>query len=151
MPKEKSAGAVIYRMENNVPHYLLLHYPSGHWEFAKGHIEEGEKPEAAAVREIEEETGIKNITLIPGFKQYSKYFFKKSYDLEGEAKKTAPWVFKLVVFYLVEANTKDVKISHEHKGFLWLPLDGALKKLTFKNAKELLKKANDYIISKQSL
>ena len=144
MPKEKSAGAIIYLMKNNVPHYLLLHYPSGHWEFAKGHIEEGEKTEETAKREIEEETGIKNIKLIPGFKEYSKYFFKKSYDLEGEAKKLAPWVFKLVIFYLAETDTENVKISDEHKGFLWLPFTEAIKKLTFKNAKELLKKADDF-------
>ena len=132
-------------MKNNVPHYLLLHYPSGHWEFAKGHIEQGEKPEEAARREIEEETGIKNITLIDGFKEYSKYFFKKSYDLVGEAKKTAPWVFKVVVFYLAQTFQEEVKISEEHKGFIWLPYEEAIKKLTFKNAKELLKKANDFV------
>ncbi len=151
MPQEKSAGAIIYRMINGVPHYLLLHYHSGHWEFAKGHIEKGEKPEDAARREIAEETGIKNISLVPGFKEYSKYFFKKSYDLEGEAKKKAPWVFKLVVFYLAKTNTEDVKISSEHKGFLWLPYEQAVKKLTFKNAKELLKKANDFITSTKGL
>lgn len=150
MPKEKSAGAIIFRLVDGVPHYLLLHYPSGHWEFAKGHIEEGEKPEEAAKREIREETGIENITLIPGFKEYSKYFFKKSYDLKGEAKKLAPWVFKLVVFYLGQTHTEDVKISYEHKGFVWLPFKAAVKKLTFKNAKELLKKADDFI-SKQSV
>lgn len=147
MPKEKSAGAIIYRMKDGVPHYLLLHYPSGHWEFAKGHIEEGETPEQAAKREIEEETGIKNITLIPGFKEYSKYFFKKSYDLVGEAKKEAPWVFKLVVFYLAKTDSEDVKISHEHKGFVWLSFEQSVKKLTFKNAKELLKKAHEFIVS----
>ncbi len=151
MPRENSAGAIIYRIENGMPLYLLLHYPSGHWEFAKGHIEKGEKPEDAAKREIEEETGIKNIVLVPGFKEYSKYFFKKSYDLEGEAKKKAPWVFKLVVFYLAETNTENVEISKEHKGFLWLPFEAASKKLTYKNAKELLKKADDHIVSRKSL
>jgi len=151
MPKEKSAGAIIYRVKDGVPHYLLLHYPSGHWEFAKGHIEEGENPEDAAKREIAEETGIKNIVLIPGFKEYAKYFFKKSYDLVGEAKKKAPWVFKLVVFYVAKTSEEDIKISHEHKGFLWLPFEQAVKRLTYKNAKELLKKANDFIISRKSI
>jgi len=39
MPKEKSAGAIILRKEDNKIYYLLLHYHSGHWEFPKGHIE----------------------------------------------------------------------------------------------------------------
>ena len=147
MPRENSAGAIIFRIIDGVPHYLLLHYPSGHWEFAKGHIEKDEQPEEAAKREIAEETGIDDITLIPGFKEYSKYFFKKSYDLVGEAKKKAPWVFKLVVFYLAQTDEQEVKISHEHKGFAWLPYAEAIKKLTYKNAKELLKKANDYVVS----
>lgn len=155
MPKEKSAGAIIFRIVNNsstplkagVPYYLLLHYHSGHWEFAKGHIEEGENPEEAAKREIEEETGIKDIKIIPGFKEYSKYFFKKSYGLSGEAKKKAPWVFKLVVFYLAQTKIEDVKISEEHIGFEWLPYQEALKRLTFKNAKLLLKKANDILVT----
>ena len=72
MPKEKSAGALIYRIQNNIPYYLLLHYHSGHWEFAKGHIEEGENPEEAAKREVEEETGIKDLKILGGFSDRRK-------------------------------------------------------------------------------
>ncbi len=146
MPKEKSAGAIIFRIENGVAHYLLLHYPSGHWEFAKGHIEEGENPEQAAKREIQEETGITDLNIIPGFKEYIKYSFRDNYDLKKEDKLKAPWIFKLVVFYLAQTSAKDVKISEEHKGFLWLPYQEALKKLTFKNAKNLIKKADNLIM-----
>ena len=150
MPKEKSAGAIIYKIKNNTPYYLLLHYPSGHWEFAKGHIEEGEDPEMAAKREIEEETGITDITIVPGFKEYIKYFFRDNYDLKKEDKHNAPWIFKLVVFYLAKTSAEEVIISDEHSEFLWLPYEKAFKKLTFKNAKSILKKADDYI-SKQGL
>jgi len=146
MPREKSAGAIIYHIIDGVPHYLLLHYPSGHWEFAKGHIEGGENVEQTIRREVEEETGIKDLKIIPGFKEQSKYFFRKSYGLKGEAKKKAPWVFKLVVFLLAETKTDNVVISKEHKDFLWLPFKEAVKRITYKNAKELLKRADDYII-----
>lgn len=145
MPKEKSAGALIYRMEDNVPHYLLLHYHSGHWEFAKGHIEDGESSQDAALREVEEETGIKDLKIITGFKEYIKYFFRNNYDLKKEDKNKAPWIFKLVVFYLAKTNTSNVSLSDEHIGFAWLPYKEAFKKLTFKNAKNLLKKANDIL------
>ncbi len=149
MPQEKSAGAIIFRMKDGVPLYLLLHYPSKHWEFAKGHIEKEEKIEETVRREVQEETGIKDLTIIPGFKEYSKYFFKKGYDLKGEAKKKAPWVFKLVTFLLASTETENVKISEEHIGFAWLPIDQAVKKVTFKNAKELLKKAHNYLLQKE--
>jgi bis(5'-nucleosidyl)-tetraphosphatase len=151
MPKEKSAGAIIYRMKDGAPLYLLLHYPSGHWEFAKGHIEEGESNEETVRREIEEETGIKDLKIIPGFKEYIKYFFRNNYELKGEAKNEAPWIFKLVVFYLGQTQTEEVKISQEHKGFLWLPFESALKRLTFKNAKNILTKAHEHLISTKSI
>lgn len=164
MPKENSAGAIIFREDPPSPeatdgqrgkkYYLLLHYaPSepgkrGHWEFPKGHIEDGETDRETIRREVEEETGIKDIKIIPDFKQYIKYFFRKSYGLKGEARKKAPWVFKLVVFFIAETNTKEIVLSDEHVGFAWLAYEDAFKKLTFKNAKELLKKSNDFINAK---
>ena len=151
MPREKSAGAIIFRKEEGNIYYLLLNYPPsnegkrGQWGFAKGHVEKDETEQQTALREIAEETGIKDIKIIQGFKKLEKYFFRKSYGLEGEARKKAPWVFKSVVFFLAETKTKDVKISHEHTGFLWLPIEEAIKKTTFKNSKKLLKDANDFI------
>lgn len=151
MPKEKSAGAIIYRMEAGIPQYLLLHYAPaepgkrGQWGFAKGHVEVGETEEQTARREIFEETGIKDLKIIPGFKELEKYFFRRNYGLEGEARKKAPWVFKLVVFFLAETQTKEIIISNEHIGFIWLPIDLAIKKTTFKNSKKLLKEANDFL------
>jgi bis(5'-nucleosidyl)-tetraphosphatase len=148
MPKEKSAGAIIFRMEDGVPHYLLLHYGSGHWEFAKGHIEGKESEEDAMTREVAEETGIKDLKILPGFKKYIKYFFrqyaKNVSEKDRKAGKT-PWVFKLVTFFIAETKTKEVKISSEHKGFLWLPIEEAIKKTTFKNSKKLLRETDDFI------
>ena len=98
MPREKSAGAIIFRKENNETYYLLLRYRSGHWEFPRGHIEAGETEEQAARREIKEETGIKDLKIIPGFKECTKFLFKKTYNLKPEEKKggldDAKW-FKL--------------------------------------------------------
>jgi 8-oxo-dGTP pyrophosphatase MutT (NUDIX family) len=155
MPREKSAGIIIYRMENNEPHYLLLHYaPSekgrkGHWGFTKGHVEKGETDEQTARRETAEETGIKELKIIPGFKRSEKYFFKRVYGLKGKARENAPWVFKLVIFFLAQTQVEKVQLSHEHIGYVWLPYREASKKITFKNSKELLKRANDFVISKK--
>lgn len=145
MPVEKSAGAVIFRPqptrrpgEENKIYYLLLHYQSGHWDFPKGNIEKGEKLEETVRRETKEETGIEDIKFIPGFKEAIKYFYK----LKGKN------IFKIVTFFLAETKTKKVKISWEHIGYKWLPYEEALEQLTFKNAKEILKKANHFLSKK---
>ena len=140
---EKSAGAVIFRNEGDKNFYLLLHYPSSakapkeYWDLPKGHIEKGEKAEDTAKRETEEETGLKDIKIREGFKETIKYFFK------FEEKN----ILKFVTFYLAETKTEDVKISGEHVGYKWLPYEEALEQLTFKNAKEILQKANDYLLN----
>ena len=55
-------------------------------------------------------------------------------------------IFKTVVFYLAKTREKEIKISPEHTGFVWLSMSEALPKLIFKNAKEILKKANNFIL-----
>lgn len=139
MPFQKSAGAVIFREEGNERYYLLLHYQLGHWDFPKGHIEKGENVGQSALREIEEETGIKEIKFIDGFKEWIKYFFRQ----EGKN------IFKVVHYLLAQTIQKEVKISFEHIGFKWLPYREALGLLTFQNAKEILTKANDFLLRQQ--
>ena len=145
MPRETSAGAVVFGKEDGKIYYLLLHYGAGHWDFPKGHIEKDEKEEDTVKREVAEETGIKDIKIIEGFKEWIKYFYRKTYDLNEDEKKKAPWTFKIVTFYLAETKTKEVKISFEHIGYKWLPYKEAIEQITFKKAKEIFKKANDFL------
>ncbi|MDP3780034.1 MAG: NUDIX domain-containing protein, partial [Nitrosopumilaceae archaeon] len=58
MIKEQSAGTVLFIEEDKEKLFLLLHYPTGHWDFVKGKIENNESPEQAVIRETKEETGI---------------------------------------------------------------------------------------------
>ncbi|TAK36813.1 MAG: NUDIX hydrolase [Chloroflexota bacterium] len=53
--KETSAGGVVFK-EGQV---VLLRRHSGEWVMPKGHVEPGETPEEAALREVEEETGLR--------------------------------------------------------------------------------------------
>ena len=135
MPVEKSAGAVVFRPENNKIKYLLIQYAWGHWEFPRGLVEKGESLEDTARREIEEEVGIKDVKFIPGFKEWIKFFFKLR----------AKTIMKIATFLLAETKTKEVKLSFEHKDYAWLEYEEALDKLTFKNSKEILEKANNFL------
>ena len=144
MPIEKSAGAVVFRRENNKIYYLLLHYPGAshraerdYWDFPKGHIEKGEKIEETVKREVFEETGLKEIKILPGFKETIKYYFK----FQGKK------VLKFVTFFLAETKEKDIQISPEHIGYDWLTYEEARSRLNFQNSKEILEKANNLLIS----
>jgi len=133
--QEKSAGAIIYRKGEDKVKYLLLQYGAGHWDYVKGHVETDETEEETVVRETEEETGLIDLKIIPGFKEIISYFFTKS------GKK----IDKEVVFLLAETETKDIKLSMEHKEYKWLEFEKALKQATFKTAKDVLKKADKFL------
>tara|TARA_Y100000294_G_scaffold176772_1_gene200155 strand:+ start:3840 stop:4247 length:408 start_codon:yes stop_codon:yes gene_type:complete len=134
MKKERSAGAIVFRKDKEIK-YLLLHYEEGHWDFPKGHIEENETAIEALKREVEEETGIKDIEILESFKEHIHYFFRFKKEL----------ISKNVVFYLAKTKTKQIKLSSEHIGFKWLPYDKAVEKSTFKNAKNILENANKFL------
>jgi 8-oxo-dGTP pyrophosphatase MutT (NUDIX family) len=135
MEHEKSCGAVIFRVGEGTK-YLLLHYEAGHWDFVKGHAEKGESEEETVRREILEETGLKNNRFLSDFRERIGYFYRR----RGRT------VSKQVIFYLVESPGEEaVKISSEHVGYEWLPYREALERLTYKNAKETLRKAEKHL------
>lgn len=149
---EQSAGAVIFRMEKGRPLYLLLHYEAGHWDFAKGHIEKGEKTEETIRRETDEEAGITDLRFVPGFKVTIRYWMRPRKTVKSARTKQASLkqkgVLKFVVFYLAETKTSNVTLSFEHQAYVWLPFEEAVKKATYKNAKDILIKAHQFLISR---
>ncbi len=134
MKFEYSAGAFVYRMESEVPIFLVLRKRNGEYDLPKGHIEKGETSEIAAKREIKEETGI-DASFIPSFSVTSKYFFRRGKETIG----------KSVKFFIAEVKSPKVKISSEHAGYEWLNREEALRKLKFKDLIKLAGRAFDYI------
>ena len=135
MIEETSAGIVLFRKEGSKKLFLLLHYPSGHWDFVKGKMEQGESTHQTAIREAQEETGITDIIFVENFEEWIEYDFKYKKEL----------VQKKVVFFLAETKTQEVKISHEHSGYTWMDYNTAMEKTTFDNAKTVLRKAQELI------
>ena len=131
MIEETSSGVVLFRKENEKILFLLLLYPSGHWDFVKGKMEKGESPHETAIRETKEETGIIDTKFLDNFEEWIEYDFQ----FEGEL------VHKKVVFFLGETKTKNVKISHEHLNYTWMDYTEAMEKTTFDNAKTVLSKS----------
>ena len=133
MLEERSAGTILYKEFSTGRRYLLLNYPSGHWDFVKGNIEEGETFKETVVREVREETGITDIDFVKGFEDKVEYYYQR----DGKV------IHKEVVFFLASTKTDVVNLSHEHQDFTWLSFDEALSKLTYKTAKKLFKKVQE--------
>lgn len=127
--KEKSCGAVIVTRDNK---FILIKHLAGHWDFPKGHMEDGESEEQTALREVKEETGL-DIKLIEGFREVIHYNIKEEINKE-------------VVFFLGEAKDNEVKIQVEEiQDFAILSYDEALDIITYKNNREVLNKANKFL------
>ena len=137
MKEAISSGIILFNESDKTRKYLLLNYPTGHWDFIKGGIEDGESLQQTAIRETREETGITDIEFIEGFKEEIEYFFRA----ENQN------VHKKVIFFLAKTNSKNVILSHEHLDSVWLNYNDALKKLTYDNAINLLKKSNTFLLN----
>ncbi len=136
MFNEKSCGAVVF-LKGSEAKYLLLRYGAGHWDFVKGNVEPNESEKGTVLRELQEETGIVDAKFIGDFRQKIEYFYRR----QGTT------IRKQVVFFLMETHTEQVKLSFEHVGYTWLNYQSAMKKLTFKNAKDVLQKAHEVLAS----
>ena len=134
MKEEVSAGIILFN-ENEGRKFLLLNYPSKHWDFVKGKMEEGETFHETALRETNEETGIKDVEFLDGFKEEIEYYFRA--DNQD--------IHKRVIFFLGKTETTNIILSHEHLDFIWLDFDNALNKITYENARNLLRRSEEFL------
>ncbi len=128
---EKSAGAVVF-YRGAALEYLLIF--STYWEYPKGLVEPDETETEAAQREVREETGLE-VQLVPGFREELNYFYRRGGNL----------IKKQVVYFLDEAANHNVQVSWEHREAKWLTYEAALAGLKYENAREVLRKANEFL------
>jgi len=128
---ETSCGVVLV----NLGTVLLLQYPQGHWDLPKGHVEiDDENYRETMQRELMEETGIHEIVMIDGFELKTSY----SYSYKGKTKQ------KQVIWYLAETETITVKLSHEHRDYLWLEWDQAIEHITHDETRQVVERAQEF-------
>lgn len=122
---------------------LLLRHSSissrggGHWDFPKGHIDDGETEIQTALRELEEETGITHANIIDGFRDTITYTFSGG---QGQIEKE-------VVFFIAFTKESNVTLSHEHIDYSWLDFDSAFSRLTYDNARQVLRNAIEFYVN----
>ena len=131
---ETSCGVVLV----NLGSILLLQYPQGHWDLPKGHVEKDDDNNyETAKRELKEETGISELSLIENFEYRTEYQFKH----KGKRKS------KQVYWYIATTEEISINLSKEHHNYVWLDWELAIEQATHTETKELIKTAYEFMKS----
>jgi 8-oxo-dGTP pyrophosphatase MutT (NUDIX family) len=131
---QTSAGGIVIKKVPEGIKVLLIKDRFGRWTWPKGHLEQGETLEEAALREIEEETGISDLKIISeaGTQKYS--FLEKGVEVD-----------KIVQVFLVESKGDAViKVQTEEiSDAAWFSPGDALGKIEYEGSLDILNKALD--------
>jgi 8-oxo-dGTP diphosphatase len=130
--REESAGGVVIRHSADGPLFLLIRDPYHNWGLPKGHLEDGETAEAAARREVAEETGLTGLELIGDVATIDWYFQDRRER-----------VHKFCRFFLFASAVAETKpeAAEGISECIWLPYPEALERITYDNAREVLREA----------
>ncbi|HET7275525.1 MAG TPA: NUDIX domain-containing protein [Longimicrobiaceae bacterium] len=131
---EISAGGVVYRWHEDGPQVLLIRDAYQHWGFPKGHLEANESAEAAALREVEEETGLGELVLGTRL-QTIDWFFRSRGRL----------IHKFCHFFLIESPSGETcpQADEGITACRWLSPAEAIEVISYDNAREVLQSAAD--------
>ena len=117
---------------DGVAHILLIRDPYQNWGLPKGHVEDGEDPVEAAVREVREETGLADLRVGPALGTID-WFFR----LGGRL------IHKHCEFYLM-VSASGVAVPEVGEGItecVWVPADEAVERVAYDNAREIVREA----------
>jgi len=130
---ETSAGGVVVRCTSDGPRYLLIWDGHRNWGFPKGHLENGEAPEAAARREIAEETGVDDLTEHHPLGAIDWHFRHR-----GQL------IHKTCHYFLYTSVRGDPRPQRSEgiRACEWCEYEDALRKLRFENARQILTQAS---------
>ncbi len=131
---ERSAGAVVFHEAGATRRYLLL-LNASRWDFPKGNMEAGETELQTVLREVGEETGLKELAIVQGFRKVIRYFYRR----DGKN------IHKEVIYFLAKTPDDRVKISFEHQGFGWFGYQEAMKRASYDNSRATLAEAERYL------
>lgn len=136
---ETSAGGVVFRIEDGQPLYLLIRDSYQNWGFPKGHLEDAEAPEAAAIREVIEETGLGDVAVRGGSAITTiDWFFR----FRGQL------IHKVCHFYLME-TAETATCPQRAEGISacrWTPFDEAETLISYTNARDVLRRAREMVL-----
>lgn len=134
----RTAGGVVVTGISRDASVAILHRTDGEWTLPKGHLEDDETPEKAAVREIAEEIGVQRLEIVSELHTV-RYTFQEAGSQKPHHKE--------VVFYLVVSPMGNVPLRPE-KGTKfddarWMSFSEAQRLCTYANFREVLRRAQD--------
>jgi 8-oxo-dGTP pyrophosphatase MutT (NUDIX family) len=134
--QETSAGGVVIRWDAGLPLYLLIRDSYRNWGFPKGHVERGEAPEVAALREVREETGLGDLTL-----RFPLQAIDWHFRFRGRL------IHKICHFYLIEAAESETSPQRAEgiTACRWSRFEGAVRLISYPNARAVLRQAHDLV------
>lgn len=135
--KRISSGGVIFRIQKDgIDVVIVAVRGRKSWCLPKGIIDKDEDPPSAALREVREETGLKG-EILDKIGRISYWYSLKNRTVK---------IHKTVHFYLMKCiGGKTDDHDHEVEEAGWFPLEEALKKLSYKSERDIMKKARDMI------
>jgi 8-oxo-dGTP pyrophosphatase MutT (NUDIX family) len=134
--RETSAGGVVYRLEDGAPLFLLIRDSYSNWGFPKGHLESGERADEAAVREVREETGLRELSLRGSIETIDWYF-----RFRGRL------IHKVCHFYLMETIQAETAPQRTEgiTACQWTAYEEATSCISYANARHVLRRAREMI------
>jgi len=129
----------IYRIGADGPQILLIRRAPdrilpGLWQCVSGRVEDGERVTAAALRELEEETGIGTAAIEALYDlDLVNQFHEPSYDA----------ILTAAVFAVRIPSDREPKLSDEHDGLRWLPLAQAHREVVWPGYRIALERIRD--------
>ena len=139
---ETSAGGVVFRIDDGRPLYLLIRDSYQNWGFPKGHLEEGEGAEAAAVREVSEETGLGDLR-VRGAIESIEWFFR----FRGQL------IHKVCHFFLMQTHESTTSPQHDEgiTACRWTEFEAACDLVSYSNARGVLRRAQEMVQNSSAL
>ncbi|MEN9206436.1 MAG: NUDIX domain-containing protein [Thermostichales cyanobacterium SZTDM-1c_bins_54] len=136
--RQDTAYGVIVIVTSPEPQYLLIRHRKGHWGFPKGHKEGQESDQAAALRELQEETGLSGLQLLPDICFQERYTFQ---DPQGiPVQKTNHYFVSLVAPPPPPLQIQLAEVSEAG----WFTPPAAATRLTFAEGKDLLQRCQHW-------
>lgn len=139
--EETSAGGVVVRLDEGEPLFLLIRDSYKNWGFPKGHLEPGETPRAAALREVSEETGLGDLRLRAEIETIDWYF-----RFRGRL------IHKVCHFYLMESDSASTCPQRDEgiTACRWESFERASSLISYENARVVLRHAFDLVTQDSS-